>query len=270
MEPKGKGQKDQEESENFVTLKRRFEGFLGVHYEENLIENGLERLSFIRPSYSQRGLEEINQKMLALAADRPALKKRWEDSLVVLDDMEVAVEAGADKEFFKPGALMFHALAFTILSGLLMAANLFWLFGRIAASSAGGESCDRPLRSGGGTAGGGVCALCGAASEPGNALSLLKAIGKGVLCALQQLGSVQKEHVVAEAEDAEGLLCFVYLKGGTEREKDVFAQCVCEMFGIVDNQRYLMKARGHVGRLCRYYCVPELFGKRREVKSAWQ
>lgn len=140
MEPKGKGQKDQEESENFVTLKRRFEGFLGVHYEENLIENGLERLSFIRPPYSQRGLEEINQKMLALAADRPALKKRWEDSLVVLDDMEVAVEVGADKEFFKPGALMFHALAFTILSGLLMAANLFWLFGRIAASSAGGEA----------------------------------------------------------------------------------------------------------------------------------
>lgn len=268
MEPKGKGQENQEESEDFITLKRRFEGFLGVHYEEDLIENGLERLSFIRPPYSQKGLEEINQKMLALAADRQALRKRWEDSLVVLDDMEVAVEAGADKEFFKPGALMFQALAFTILSGILMAANLFWLIGTAAASITGGETAARLMTVLSVVAEG----LLGAAFAHfvvrlvnlATPFRYMKAIGKGVLCALQQLGSVQKEHVAAEAEDAEGLLCFVYLKGGTEREKDVFAQCVCEMFGVVDNQRYLMKAKGHVGRLCRYYCVPELFGKRRE------
>jgi hypothetical protein len=56
----------------------------------------------------------------------------------------------------------------------------------------------------------------------------------------------------------------VYLRGGSEREKDVFAQCVYEFFGGVDNQRYLLEAKGKVPKLCKYYCVPEMFGKKKE------
>lgn len=268
MEPKGKGNENQEESEDFATLKRRFEGFLGVHYQEDIIENGLERLSFIQPPYHKKGLEEINRKMLAMAADRPALRKRWEDSLVVLDDMEVAVEAGADKEFFKPGVLFFQALAWTIVSGLLMVGSLVWIILSAVAGMSAGEGAMNLMVLLGilleGVLGTVLIRSVVRLVNFGTPFRYMKSIGKGVLNALQQLGSIQKEHVAAEAEDAEGLLCFVYLKGGTEREKDVFAQCICEMFGVVDNQRYLMKARGHVSRLCRYYCVPELFGKRKE------
>ena len=54
------------------------------------------------------------------------------------------------------------------------------------------------------------------------------------------------------------------MKNGTERDKDIFAQCICELLGEVENQRYLLKAKRPVSRLCRYYCVPELFGKKKE------
>lgn len=268
MEPKSFGQAEEEESEDFDTLKRRFEGFLGVHYQEDLIENGLTRLSFIKPPYHRKGLEEINRRMLAMAADRPALKKRWEDSLVVLDDMEVAVEAGVDKEFFQPGAMMFQAIAWTILVGILMAGNMVFLMASILSPAMAEEGPAKlllflslALEGALGTLWSrGIIRLVNLATP----FRYMKSIGKGVLHALKQLDSIQREHVAVEVEDAEGLFYFVYLKGGTEREKDVFAQCICEFFGIVDNQRYLLKAKGRVPRLCRYYCVPELFGRRKE------
>lgn len=266
MEPKSFGQADEEESEDFDTLKRRFEGFLGVHYQEDLIENGLTRLSFIKPPYHRKGLEEINRRMLAMAADRPALKKRWEDSMVVLDDMEVAVEAGVDKEFFQPGALLFQVLAWTILMGILMAGNMVFLFVSILSPVLEGPGKLLLMLSlvAEGVLGALWSRCISRLVNLATPFRYMKSIGKGVLHALKQLGSIQREHVAVEVEDAEGLFYFVYLKGGTEREKDVFAQCICEFFGIVDNQRYLLKAKGRVPRLCRYYCVPELFGRRKE------
>lgn len=95
-------------------------------------------------------------------------------------------------------------------------------------------------------------------------MGYMRSIGRGVLAALRETGAVLSRDVSVEAEDSGGFMCYVYLKNGTEREKDVFAQCMCEMFGEVDNQRYLLKARRPVPKICKYYCVPELFGRKKE------
>lgn len=272
MEPEQSGTaksvlKSPEESADFATLKRRFEGFLGVNYEENVIENGLERLSFIKPPYTGAMLDKINEQMLVMAADRASLKKRWEDSMAELKQMDVAVEAGADKEYFKPGFTMFNACAFFILSiaaavicavnfavpflvnmmtgkplGILLAGGLFFtIISVILVFRFGGRvaSMATPFR-------------------------FMQSIGKGVLRALRGTGNIISEKVTVGVDQKDGLVSYIYLKGGTEREKDVFAQCIYEMFGVVDNQRYLLKAKKHVSKLCKYYCVPELFGKKKE------
>lgn len=271
MESKGidadGNEKEPEESEDFVTLKRRFEGFLGVNYKENIIENGLERLSFIQPPYTKKHLEEINQQMLAMAAERSVLKKRWEDSLVVMNKMEVAVEAGADKEHFKPGIRLANTMAVVIVIAVLAIIGLLGFAGMLGSTILSGAKLSMfkvilfvVIEA----------ILIGLGAKYGSRLASLatpfrymRNIGKGMLKALQQLGSIQSDKVAVEVEDS-GSMCYVYLKGGTEREKDVFAQCVSEFFGIVDNQRYILKAKGRVNKLCRYYCVPEVFGKRKE------
>lgn len=259
--------KSMEESEDFATLKRRFEGFLGVNYEENVIENGLNRLTFIKPPYTKEMLRKINGQMLAMAADRVALKKRWEDSLVVLDQMDVAVEAGVDKEYFRPGVLMFNAcglLIVDVIVSLICIINIVIpLFLKIAA----GKSVDLLLIAG-------VILTffflakgvqhAGRVAGMATPFRYLQSIGKGVLRALRKMGMITGEHVTVGVDQKDGLLSYIYLRGGTEREKDIFAQCICEMFGIVENQRYLLKAKGKVPKLCKYYCVPELFGKRKE------
>lgn len=241
------------ESEDFATLKRRFESFLGVHYEKNVIENGLERLSVITPPYDTESLMKINQKTLAMASDRSALGKRWKDSLAPLTNMEVAVEVGVDEAYLRPGSIFSGALVKTILYVLLflLSAGLgigvlrlfflpavFFLF----------QTCRYAMYTYR------MAAPC----------RFLQSIGKGVLHALHENGSVTSKQVSVDTDEGNGSLYFVYLKGGTEREKDVFAQCILEMFGAVENQRYLLRARKKVPASCNYYCVPELFGKKKE------
>lgn len=273
MEPQGfargsERMKSPEESEDFATLKRRFEGFLGVNYEKDVIENGLARLSFIQPPYTPAMLEKINGQMLAMAANRSVLKKRWEDSLVSLDGMEVAVEAGADKAFFKPGIMFVNAVAKTIIYGVLAA--LVLIYGGAFVWTAIQVEGSLPLLKMLPVL---ILFLCtagftlkygGRIASMATPFRFMQSIGKGVLRALRRNGTVFSEQVSVGVDESQGLMSYIYLKGGTEREKDVFARCIQEMFGAVDNQRYLLRAKRWVPKLCKYYCVPELFGKKKE------
>lgn len=264
--------KNMEESEDFQTLKRRFECFLGVHYEEDMIENGLERLSVIQPPFTKARLDKINEKMLKLAADRPKLKKRWEDSMKDLHQMDIAVEAGADREYFKPGVLMVNACVLLILcvAGFLLTTFQYALplLDTLVSGKEGSVGIASAL-----LYVGSFLAIiflfliikfAGRVANMATPFRYMKSIGKGILRALQKTGNIETTNVSVGVEQEDGLYCFTYLQGGTEREKDVYAQCVYEMFGVVDNQRYLLKAKKRVPRLCKYYCVPELFGKKKE------
>ncbi len=234
-----------EESEDFVTLKRRFEGFLGVHYDEAVIENGLERLSFIQPPYSNNRINTINQSMLKLAADRPALRKRWDESLAVLEKMEIADEVGVNKSMIRPGMLAVNVLILTVLIvfirlfsdylpiDLILIIFLLYKFINLISPSRRNRS-----------------------------------IGKAILRALQKGGHITDRNVDVKVESGikklESVLSFIYLKGGTLRDKTVFAETVEEFFAEVDNQRYLLRSSKKVSILCKYFCMPELFARRHE------
>ncbi|MBQ7954226.1 MAG: DEAD/DEAH box helicase family protein [Lachnospiraceae bacterium] len=269
MEPERTSAKEEEqqESTDFSTLRRRFEGFLGVHYEKNVIENRLDRLSYIRPPYTAPMLEKINGQMESLAADREGLRKRWDDSLAPLTDMEVAVEAGADKSYFKPGKLFFGALLKGILWTVLLLAVCG--FGLIPAFVSGESGILMGLWK--------FILSCVVIFCTVNAVwqfaklsvfaspdKYMKSIGNCVLKALKQSGDIVSCDVSVGVDESETVMSYIYLKGGSEREKDVFAQCIYEFFGTVEKQRYILKAKGNVPKLCKYYCVPEMFGKKKE------
>ncbi len=265
--------KSAEESEDFATLKRRFEGFMGVHYEKNVIENGLDRLSYIKPPYTAPMLEKINEQMLAMAADRQGLRKRWEDSMDNIKKMDVAVEAGADNEYFKPGIALFNGLCKLIVAAVAVFLCLMNVVIPVLTHLITGKKIGLLL-----IAGLAVTAVClrflfrygtrvASMSTP---FKYMQSIGKGVLQALQNTGNIQSKGISVKVDDTDGLTSYLYLSGGTEREKDVFSQCIYEMFGVVDNQRYLLKSKKTVQKLCKYYCVPELFGKKKEDAELFQ
>lgn len=50
-------------------------------------------------------------------------------------------------------------------------------------------------------------------------------------------------NLIGFVTEEQGLFYFVYLMGGTVREKDIFSVCVDEFLGEIDNQRYLLYER---------------------------
>ncbi len=258
---------EQQESTDFATLRRRFEGFLGVHYEKSVIENRLDRLSYIKPPYTAPLLEKINSQMESLASDRAGLQKHWEDSLAPLTNMEVAVEAGADKDYFKPGRLFFGALFKGILWVALFVLVLGWgmipamLSGKIGILINLWKVCLSGFMLFFGIKAAWQFVRLSVFASPAK---YMKAIGKCVLKALKRNGDIVSTDISVGVDESETLMSYIYLKGGSEREKDVFAQCVYEFFGTVEKQRYILKAKGGVPKLCKYYCVPEVFGKKKE------
>lgn len=256
---------DMEESNDFKTLKRRFEGFLGVHYDQSVIESGWERMSCICPPYSRAGLKQINRKMVSMAADRKGLSERWQKALVVMNKMEVADEVGVDKGYTGYGVVFINMLGFAflyglafVLAGIVASTQLFKgnVNGFFLVFSVGFifffllfvRYLSRLLK----------------LATP---LRYMKSIGKAILNALQEMGNIIGEHMmigVEEGAGSEGLVTYTYLKGGTQREKRLFADTLYQFFGTVDNQRYLLKATEKVPKLCRYYCVPDLFARKKE------
>lgn len=267
--PKGESFSVEEETQDFTTLQRRFEGFLGVHYERSLIENGLKRLSYVQGPYTAPLIDKINEQMLHLAAERTDLSKKWEDSLKGLNQMEQVIEAGASRDFFKKGAPFYLAFTLAIIWGILSLISLTKFFPSLSMYIA-----DKSVWSAFKILFWGL--LTGfSGSYLGRKLIYLyrtmspqrymKAIGNSILETLKKFGTVTTQDVKVSVEETlEDDMCFAYIQGGSEREKDVFAQCVCEFFGVVDNQRYLLKARRLVPNLAKYYSVPEIFGKNKK------
>lgn len=68
-------------SDDYETLKRRFNCFLAPAYSKNIIENGIERLDIIKPPYDESGITQINKHMLELSSNRADVTNRWNSTL---------------------------------------------------------------------------------------------------------------------------------------------------------------------------------------------
>ena len=73
---------------------------------------------------------------------------------------------------------------------------------------------------------------------------------------------------MVKTEEADGIFA-AWLKGGTDREKAVFADALSQMLAPVDNQRYLLcQGKGAFPR--HYYCVPQLFAGTKERAESFR
>ena len=93
----------------------------------------------------------------------------------------------------------------------------------------------------------------------------MRQIGQAVADALAELGEIEEpQHCRVEVESAQGALISVALKGGTMRDKTTFAACMAEIWGVIDNPRYLLVKGRNPERAREFYAVPETFGKQKD------
>lgn len=263
LKPWNEVQKNPEDgiSEDYTLLERRMEHFLGLHYTEDTIENGMDRMPIVKPPFNKMNVDSINKKMLAMSGQRASLKERWDRSLAVYDKMDVVDEDEvADK--FVTSVVFWDAIRTMILAGIAMLAGVILAAGIAKATKS-------PMLSAIGL----VLIVCGIAAGMirfpkafmlGSPLRRLKVFGNGIRKALEIQNLMEEPHSKVVTENAGPDIHTVYLSGGSGRDKALFAQCINEFFAAIDNQRYLLvKAKGHRG-LDGFYAVPECFAKRKE------
>ena len=252
---------DNQISEDYSMLKRRMEHFLGLHYTENTIENGMDRLSIIKAPFNEININKINKQMLRMSGQRDMLKERWNCALAIYDKMDIVDETEV-KDKFVTSVVFWDAILTTILSVILC------LIGTSGAVFVAIVSQNGVLA--------GICCFLILVGLTGvvlrfpkvfmlwSPLKRLKAFGNGIRKALEEQQLLEEIHCKVVAESLGPDNHIIYLSGGSGRDKALFAQCVNEFFDEIDNQRYiLVKSKGHKG-MNGFYAIPNCFSKKKE------
>lgn len=251
-------------SGDYETLVRRFHAFLGVSWKDDVIESGVERLAI--PEFdTKEKMEKVNEMMLERASDREGMRSRWQRSLrEIRGGMEVQQVEDIPAEEAKTGFLFVNAVWMEILS--LLIAVLMGL-GRVFTQAAYGARSVPAA-----ALGLAMLAACVLVARYGVRLVRLSTperrmtrISQAVADALAEIGELEDpQHCRAQVESADGLVIGTWLKGGTMRDKTTFAACMEEIWGVIDNPRYLLTREKRSGRSEEFYSVPEIFGNKKE------
>ena len=252
-EPSGSENDTDSLGRDFATLSRRMDNFLGLHYEQDVIESGMERLSIIGAPYNKKHVDQMNEQTLALSRERTTLKARWDRALDKAKKMEVVDETSvveknitateANRSKLRLGLAGAGAAAGVLLSFT----PLGWIGGAAAA----------------------VCGIYGLGNlhkvrKINTPQDRLKAIGEGIFLCLRRQNLLTTKDAAVCVEEGKNGRQSVYLNGGTGKDRLLFAQCVREFFSAINNQRYLLVKNGRHDGVDGFYCVPECFAKRRE------
>ncbi len=254
---------DEGQSSDYEMLKRRFESFLGVGYTENNIENGLDRLSHIKEPFTQENIAKMNAETLALAANREALKSKWENA-VMTAERNMAVEEVLETEpaASAPGFTLVSAIAKFVLYLIgAIALFLLWRFLKNAGISFLAFLALALL-----------LVLVFKSFRIGNKMLMLAspkkrmhAIGKALLKSMKQTGFITTAGAKVETKVTRTGNITTCLSNATAREKSDFAKALGELFADIDNPRYLLFAKNK-NPLSAFYCltVPECLGTKKE------
>lgn len=247
-------------------LNRRMKQFLGLHYHEQTIESGIERLEFNNLKFNRKSLEKLNQNTVRQSQNRQELKDRWQQALPLYEDIEVTNEVAVDKHFlpmaylndWKKAILLFQAFVVTyyifdaskyLISGTLSNFNLTILLLSIIA----------------------LAIVWGRYAIYKSPYKRLEIFGKAIHQALLDAGQIEtKESAPRVVKDSkQALYNAIYLKGASMKEKEIFAQAVTEFFAPIENQRYILKASHKVIDQTEYFAVPSMFEKRKTEATAF-
>ena len=247
-------------------LNRRMKQFLGLHYHEQTIESGIERLEFNNLKFNRKSLEKLNQNTVRQSQNRQELKDRWQQALPLYEDIEVTNEVAVDKHFlpmaylndWKKAILLFQAFVVTyyifdaskyLISGTLSNFNLTILLLSIIA----------------------LAVVWGRYAIYKSPYKRLEIFGKAIHQALLDAGQIEtKESAPRVVKDSkQALYNAIYLKGASMKEKEIFAQAVTEFFAPIENQRYILKASHKVIDQTEYFAVPSMFEKRKTEATAF-
>jgi superfamily II DNA or RNA helicase len=255
------------EGVDYDLLVRRFKTFYAPAYEEDSIENGIQRITLIKPPFTLGNIESINKKMLLLANDREGLSKKWKGVLKDNSFPEIISVSDVPKKVQPTSFLFINLLNITMLTiisqiiarsflqisfqsenllvivlGMAVIIAILFFLGRILLHI---QRFISPSRT-------------------------IKTLGNCILGALIEMGEIRSPQArfVLNADKSEvNIKCT--LVGATTYEKNIFTQAISELLSSIDNPRYLLIKRNFILVFAKKdysqsYACPSIFSTKRE------
>lgn len=241
-------------SSDYETLSRRFNCFVGPNYKTNKIESGIERITFIKPPYSEEGIADINSKMLAKAEDRKGLIDSWQ--IDKKTNRKTVVENTISSNLKVPVLTFYNifGLIFSLLLTIagvvaifvLMDLNLFKFFKFVLIAVCGIVSLYMLIQ---------TFKFIKFMFTHRSAKSSIYSICVAVLKTFKSLDKIEDKAKLNVREDESKQNVFVSLKKSSLYEQNIFNNALKEMLSVIDKPKYLIIKK----RLIKFYAYKYSF-----------
>ena len=246
---------------DFDMLKRRFDSFMGPHYETGVIEGGIERLTAIRPPFDKEGIQRINAEMLALSRDRGRIASLWTGEVGAhrfAVSVETAVPAEARVPIFTFGNVLLPSLVVAAEAGLLgllwypivhgyTPLTVFMVAAMIALSVV-------------------TCSAVKRLVLHANPARSIKTLGVAVYKSLRDCGVIADSAKVEAVQDKALSSVSLFLRNASVHDQNIFNTAMGELLSPIENPRYILIKKTRSGRYVyeQSYACPSVLGKKKE------
>ena len=267
---------------DFDILKRRFRSFVGVSFREaSSIENGIERLQIPTTMNNKRSVNQTNETMFSLAANRNEIKQRWKHAIssgVTLIE-EIKIPYREDRPYKMAKSMSYYksisSIGATIILGAMLSSG--WLVQGIL------ELLPQLNKAPAATLVITTISLLGLLLFGGLAYNYSRLylkyrdvskdihhIGKALLAALvhARLIHTPTQYLKVVSTKNEHGAVFCHLEGGSTFEKSTFISALYEIISPIDNPRYVIIRKHRVFNMYQqkdYHSVPDQLAKNKKL-----
>ena len=215
-------------------LERRFECFVGPNYTQEGIESGLDRITHIKPPYSEENVNKINAKTLEISKDREKTKTLWKNQTT--GDARTFLETDIPKEK-RVRAFTFQNILLQALISFGMGLVIYLIYYTAL------NSKNIIVIAGGIVA---IVLLIGYSAKIIDKIlshitpkASIKTLAKAILHTLKFMDEVQSNcFVKIKAKDTNKFT--IILAGATTKEENIFNTAITELLSPIDNPRYIL------------------------------
>ena len=258
---------------DYETMQRRFNAFVGIGYSENVIESGIDRLD-IPDKFTKEEIDLYNKKILNISNQRNQMYNKWFElankykSKVIEINEDISIDKKKMKTRFS--VIQFSRILFFIFSQILLNA-----FVQIAPAFFG-PNFGQFL----------ICFIflvilliisnfrlviqCTKAVVLSLPKNKLKYVGKVVVRSLCEADIIDNAYYnvkvkVYEDENKNNPELHFIVNNVTSHERTIIINCLEEIFSKVENQRYILINKKL--KISTYYNVPSIFSVNKETAN---
>jgi len=258
-------------SADYETLSRRFDCFVGPNYSTGEIESGIERITYIQAPYTEKRINEINEKTIKLSKNRDNLRQIWKNALVV--GAKTVIETRAPKEVKVPAMTFTNFLILSLFTSLTSAC----IFVIIRLLNIGIEQ-PIPLLSFLGVTALGLFLISKMYQIIGFFIKHISpshsfiSISKAILKSFKELNMIQNAAKLSVKEDEYKIHTQIAIKNATLFEQNLFNTAITELLSPMKNPKYIIIKKNIFGNYDYKYsfACPTALAKNAEIVNVFK